>query len=309
MPYLPDLSFGPDTRIALVGTTCCPWDREFLPPVPHAKNNIDELSRRFTTTDICGLDPSCIICALDCENANEIAEQIARAAEEATDTLLVYYVGHGLYGDTTNPLYLAARKTTEKGKAFNGLQISLVRQAIRSSRARKRILILDCCYSGRAMDGLLGSAGVEATAEPAIDIEGTYGIAAVPANAKALAPPGERFTRFTGALLDVLENGLAINERVLTLEEVFTEVERKIGRKADAPLPKRINWDKGEKFRIARNRSVHYRELADSHIGGAIHNFPKPAAQLDGHSPKQSMRDVRSPHPSPTNFSLATVKA
>ena len=261
MGYLPDLSFGPDTRIVLVGTTRCPLDEATLPPVPHAEKNIDYLTRLFIDPDICGLDPGCIIRVLDRENANEITEEIARAAQEATDTLLVYYVGHGLYGDADNAIYLAARRTTEAGKAYNGVPVRLVQKAMRSSRARKRILILDCCYAGRALDGLLAPANLEATLRPAIDIEGTYGISAVPANARALAPPDETFTRFTGALVDVLEHGLRTDDRVLTLEDVFAEVERKIGRKADAPLPKQINWDKGEKFCIARNRSLHGREL------------------------------------------------
>jgi hypothetical protein len=297
MVYPPDLSFGPDTRIVLVGTTHCPWDEEFLPPVPHAKNNIDELYRLFTAADICGLDEGCIVRVLDWENASEITEQIARAAKEATDTLVVYYAGHGLYGDAENPLYLAAKKTTEERKAFNGVPVSLVRKAIHSSSARKRILILDCCYSGRAMDGLLAPTGAKAAVEPAIDIEGTYGIAAVPANAKALAPPGEKFTRFTGALLEVLEKGLATGQQVLTLEDVFTEVERKIGRMGDAPPPKRINWDNGQKFRIARNRSPYYREPDQgpntsslSRIGEAVQNILKPGVWAETPNPSQRPR-------------------
>jgi Caspase domain len=297
MVYPPDLSFGPDTRIVLVGTTHCPWDEEFLPPVPHAKNNIDELYRLFTAADICGLDEGCIVRVLDWENASEITEQIARAAKKATDTLVVYYAGHGLYGDAENPLYLAAKKTTEERKAFNGVPVSLVRKAIHSSSARKRILILDCCYSGRAMDGLLAPTGAKAAVEPAIDIEGTYGIAAVPANAKALAPPGEKFTRFTGALLEVLEKGLATGQQVLTLEDVFTEVERKIGRMGDAPPPKRINWDNGQKFRIARNRSPYYREpdqgpntASLSRIGEAVQNILKPGVWAETPNPSQRPR-------------------
>lgn len=261
MAYLQDLSFGADTRVVLIGTTTCPFDADMLPPVPHAERNIDYLARLLTDPDICGLDDSCIIRVLDRDNASEITDMVARAAREATDTLIVYYVGHGLYGDADTPLYLAARNTTEDGKAYNGVSITLVKKALRSSRARKRILILDCCYSGKAIDGTLAATGPEAAVDPAIDIEGTFGIAAVPANAKALAPPDEKLTRFTGALVDVLERGLDVDRKVLTLEDVFAEVERKIGRKADAPLPKRINWDGGQGFRIARNRSLHRREL------------------------------------------------
>jgi len=261
MSYHSNLSFGPETRIVLVGTSRCDLDRDMLPPVPHAERNINHLATIFTNPEICGLDEKCIIKVLDKANANEIIEEIARAAQEATDTLLVYYVGHGLYGDSENAIYLAAGKTTEGNKAFNAVQINLVRQAIRMSRARKRILILDCCYSGRALEGTLAAHSAETTVTPALDLEGTFGIAAVPGNAKALAPPGEKFTRFTGALIDVLEKGCETKEKFLTIEDVFREVERKIWRKGDSPLPKKSNWDRGEKFVFALNRYQNQPEL------------------------------------------------
>ncbi|HEV7881462.1 caspase family protein [Bradyrhizobium sp.] len=257
MPYPDNLSFKADSRIVLIGTSKYPSDESNLPPIPHAERNIDALSRLFKDPDICGLDESCIIRMLDRENASDVTSDLARIAQEATDTLLVYYVGHGLYGDADNPLYLATTKTTERGKVFDGIAISLVKKAMRSSTARKRILILDCCYSGRAMEGGMSAGGPTGAAEPSIDVQGTYGIAAVPASAKALAPPDEKLTRFTGALVEVLEHGLQDKtDRTLTLENVFDEVERRVRKKGDAPPPKRINWDDANEFRLAFNRAL-----------------------------------------------------
>jgi hypothetical protein len=250
--YSQELSFGAETRVILVGTSRCARDEANLPPLPQVEQNVLSLARLFVDPDVVGLPRNAVIPLIDRGEASEVVSEIAKAAREATDTLLVYFAGHGLYGDANTPLYLAVGHTTADGKMFDAVAINSIKQAMRVSPARKRILILDCCYSGRAFDGTMS----DSTVIPAIDIEGTYGIAASPGDARALAPPDEPLTRFTGALVDVLERGVERDDAVLTLTDIFGEVEARIRRKADAPLPKQINWDKAGAFKFARNRSL-----------------------------------------------------
>src|SRR5262245_49031092 len=106
MSYPEPLSYRPDTRIVLVGTTVCPEDPHKLPPLPQVKGNIDHLHRLFLDPDIVGLPSEAIIRLLDRAEASDIVTQIAKASKVATDTLIVYYAGHGLVGDKQTPLYL-----------------------------------------------------------------------------------------------------------------------------------------------------------------------------------------------------------
>ncbi|MFD0392298.1 hypothetical protein ACFQ3Z_03840 [Streptomyces nogalater] len=84
-----------------------------------------------------------------------MALAIAEAAQQAESTLLVYYVGHGLIGPG-DELYLAARTTdrlTPGLAAHQALPFSALREAVTMCGAGSVIVVLDCCFSGRARLG------------------------------------------------------------------------------------------------------------------------------------------------------------
>ncbi len=91
------------------------------------------------------------------------------------------------------------------------------------SPATKKVVILDCCFSGRALADL---AGDEETIAGQVGIEGVYTLTATPRNAVALAPPGERYTAFTGALLDLLCGGIPGGPELLTFAAIFPRLKR-----------------------------------------------------------------------------------
>jgi hypothetical protein len=72
MPYSPDLSYQPETRVVLVGTTVCPGDQQNLPALPHVEQNIHYLARLFSDPNIVGLPPESIISILDVEEASAV---------------------------------------------------------------------------------------------------------------------------------------------------------------------------------------------------------------------------------------------
>lgn len=250
MTYPSQLSFRPESRVVLIGTSENPLDTEHLPPLPHARTNVAELKRLLLDKGIVGLPESCIVEIVDDEWASAVLTKLHTAAQSATDTLIVYYAGHGLYGDAKAALYLAAKNTQSSIRA-SAISIDEVKSIIRDSRATKRVLILDCCYSGRAFDGSMGAAD---DVDSAVDLVGTYGIAAVPGDYKAWAPPGAPLTLFTQALIKVLSGGIETAEEVLTLDDVFSAVKDEIRREAKTKLPERTNWVNGGRFRFARNR-------------------------------------------------------
>ena len=130
-------------------------------------------------------------------------------------------------GDKQNPLYLTTTNTTSEERAYNGLKITELKAAMAESPAGKRILILDCCYSGRGIEGAMGGPGEEIKA--AIELKGTYSIAAVPRDHKALAPEGAQLTKFTGTLVSILERGIAVDADVLTISDLFGALKKHIG--------------------------------------------------------------------------------
>ena len=252
--YPPDLSYGPKSRVVLIGTSECPKDGDNLPPLPQVRANVRELQRLFLDTDVIGLrGENIVVTILDGLEASEILTRLEEVANEATDTLIVYYAGHGLYGDQYAALYLTSKNTRSDKKA-SCISIDEVKKVIRYSPATKRMLILDCCYSGRAFTGGMNDSRDDFT--NAVDLIGTYGIAAVPGDQKAWAPPGAKYTKFTEALIAVLTTGVPTGRPTLTLDEVFIAVKEQIRRGSETRPPECSNWRDGSKFKLARNRCL-----------------------------------------------------
>jgi hypothetical protein len=65
MPYPADQSYGPETRVVLVGTSVCPRDETNLPALPHVKRNIHYLARLFADPKIIGLPAESIVKIID----------------------------------------------------------------------------------------------------------------------------------------------------------------------------------------------------------------------------------------------------
>jgi hypothetical protein len=89
--------------------------------------------------------------------------------------------------------------------------------ATTGARCRAEIVIVDCCFSGRAM------ADCMATGRPLAErtvIDGAYLMTATAETVLARAPAGERHTTFTGALLRTLRDGVALRMAIWTHSNV-----------------------------------------------------------------------------------------
>lgn len=236
----------------LIGSSDFPRDPINLLPLPNVKNNISELKNILSDQTVIGLPESNISIFLNGTDNSSILEDIDIITKKTDDTLIFYYSGHGLLGERSRDLYLATARTTSESREVNALSFPLLKILFTNSTARKKILIIDCCYSGKAL-GYLGHK--ESTIISAIDIEGTYAIAATPPNKEALSSDGDKFTLFTGKLLDILKNGLQNNKEYITLEDIYFEIYRDFSRRQDVPHPNKISTQEGDKIRFCLNKS------------------------------------------------------
>ena len=69
-----------------------------------------------------------------------------------TDTLLFYYSGHGVH-DVNGNLYLAASEIIYDDPYEGGFSFGDLTDRMRQSKSTKKIVLLDCCYSGLARLG------------------------------------------------------------------------------------------------------------------------------------------------------------
>ena len=82
-----------------------------------------------------------------------IGRYLRSAASEAEDLLLVYFVGHGLVSGRRHELYLGLPDSEWAEPEWNSLEYDKLRSSVLDSPAATKIIILDCCFSGRALSG------------------------------------------------------------------------------------------------------------------------------------------------------------
>ncbi|MEV7601333.1 hypothetical protein AB0O91_28600 [Kitasatospora sp. NPDC089797] len=213
---------SPGSRALLIGTgRHAPGSR--LPDVPAVAATVREVGRVLVET--CGLRPENLLPPLiDPRDPIEFGNAVVAAARAAEDVLLVHYVGHGLVSPG-NELYLATAATDDvaEGLAFKALPYQALREAFSNCRAGSIIVVLDCCFAGRAR-GSFGTAASDGFALAALG--GTYLLASASRDEQALSLPDEPYTAFTGELLRYLRDGEPGGPPELTLEAGYRHLRR-----------------------------------------------------------------------------------
>ncbi|MFC6066308.1 caspase, EACC1-associated type [Streptomyces ochraceiscleroticus] len=154
----------------------------------------------------------------------EVGTSLRRLADRTEDVLLVYYAGHGLIGDD-GELHLGLSDTTQAELSTSALPFTTVRRIVQQSPARVKIVILDCCFSGRALD-FTSMAGAPATNLAGLSgIFGTFTLTSSSATRLSMAREGEPFTAFTGELIRLLKQGIAGPAELLTLRAIAGELQ------------------------------------------------------------------------------------
>ncbi|APE36222.1 hypothetical protein BOX37_22425 [Nocardia mangyaensis] len=162
-------SRGQGSRAVLIGTAT--YTHPDLTAIPAALNNLTDLSTALTSTGGAFATEHCVALP-DPVSGAQIGHSVAAAAGEATDVLFVYYTGHGVL-DSRGRLYLTVTGTDPTRPSWTSVPFQTLREEILESRATARILILDCCFSGRAFEAMSDTASVIAGET---GIRGTYTI-------------------------------------------------------------------------------------------------------------------------------------
>ncbi|MEU6909620.1 caspase family protein, partial [Streptomyces coeruleorubidus] len=219
------------SRAVLIGVS----EYTTLPPLPTVSKNVSTLKDILTGSTSWALPPSHCIAIENPRTPEELVDPVFQCAEEATDTLLVYYAGHGLKGQNRGELRLT-RTTSRTGAPHTSTDYNEIREALLGSTANRRIVILDCCYAASALGIMTDPAHV--IAEDAL-VEGTYLIAAAGETQTAIAEDGNGFTVFTGELINLLQRGIPNDaKKYLDLDTIFNQLFLSLRSKA-RPLPHR----------------------------------------------------------------------
>ncbi|WP_185932927.1 caspase, EACC1-associated type [Streptomyces sp. WAC 01325] len=188
-----------------------------LADLPAVRNNLYDLAAVLTDPALGGLPVSRCVVLPDPADARTVYRALRQYAAAAQDTLLVYFAGHGLTGPR-NELYLSLTDTEPEELKVSALAFDLIRDVLTDCAADNRVVILDCCFSGRAIQDMGSS---DDTFLGQVGVEGTYVLTSAAASAVALAPTGATHTSFTGELLRLLRTGVSGGPDFLTFGEIY----------------------------------------------------------------------------------------
>jgi hypothetical protein len=226
-------------------------------PVPAAANSL-ELMRGLLTGPLCGWQDDEVTVLADESVPGDIPARLMEAFEAVTDVALFYFVGHG-QPDTQDQLCLALTQSRREPTRRRGtsLEFAAVRYAMHESRARVKVVLLDCCSAGLATEdpGILGDSAPDL--DRLVRRPGAYLVAACGPfeSARYETGPGNPrpYTYFTKSLAEIVRGGPFGDSDVLTLDQLAYRLMERL----DVPghnVPTVVSWNDAGTLPFARYR-------------------------------------------------------
>ena len=234
------------SRAVLIGT----GHYKTLTKIPAVHNNLAALAEVLRADRFWGLPSDGCVVVEDPATTADMLDPVVAAAQYATDTLLLYYAGHGLVDPRRSELHLTL-PDSDPQRIYTAVPYAHVRDILLESRAVRRVVILDCCYSGRALGQMATLASAVADEAGA---EGTYVLAASAENKAALAPPGDRYTVFTGELLAIIRDGISACGPMLDLDSLYRHLLAAM-RSKGLPIPQKRDRNTAGQLTLIRNQA------------------------------------------------------
>lgn len=256
---------NPDTsRAVLIGTAT--YSR--MEDVRSVEANLADVRAALIDPDLWGLPPEHITEIPDGLQPKEIYQALRAAATTTRPDglLVIYYAGHGLPHE--RDLVLGLRDTDPQFPDDDGLRYVKIREAIQLSVTLQRLVILDCCYAGRAGRELLAGGDALRRLADQAEVEQAALLLAAGPNEPAKAPLRARNTAFTGALLQVLRNGSETPDPMLTVRTVYDDVTRLLVA-AGHPRPELRESNSAGDLPFVRNVRVRQRNLTGAVLRAA----------------------------------------
>ncbi|MFI1728837.1 caspase domain-containing protein [Streptomyces acidicola] len=241
-----DLPAPERSRAVLIGVD----DYRHRESLPSVRTGVRRLAGLLQDPRLWGLPAKHCVVLHNPHSSVNVLDAVNKAAKEAKDAFLVYFAGHGLVPRRDGELFLALRDSDDERRFLDLPYDDLRHEMTDTCQAAKRVVLLDCCFSGRALQGHMSPPDNPAALT---DIEGTYVMTSASETSLSVAPEGEDFTAFTGELVKALSEGVPEAPDPLEMGALFDHVRRELKAKG-RPEPQQRARNDGLRIALTRNR-------------------------------------------------------
>lgn len=282
------------SRAVLIGVSAYE-DPEF-PGLRAARNSVDAMQAMLSDPQLCGWPAGQVTVIRNPVSATELALQVATLAKGVggNGALLVYYVGHGVLSDRGD-LYLTVVSTRSDHPEITAVPWETVARELRRCRAELRLAILDCCFSGQAIEAL-GADGGPGLADVA-HVEGVYTLTATTRNRLAHVPPPDQqvsaCTSFTGELSDLVHVGITGKPARLTLADLYPALHARLRAKG-LPVPNQRGTGTSTLFPFTVNAAVHPLRAGPDKAGEPVTSMAVSPGPTSLDQTRRLLREARS---------------
>ena len=169
------------------------------------------------------------------------------------DLVLLYFSGHGIKDDTGK--FSLATRTTEKHRLRTTADAaSFVHEVMSSSKSRRQVVILDCCFSGAFAQGMSAKDDASVDVKAQLGGEGRAVLTASTATQYAFAQLDEELSVYTRFLVEGICTGAADvdTDGHITVDELHDYAQRKVQAAAPAMKPEIYAVKEGYKIQLTK---------------------------------------------------------
>ncbi len=223
-----------------------------LPPLPAALRDVKAVQAALKDPEMGGFDEVRLLENPERQPMEEAIDALFRDRHK-DDLVLLYFSGHGIKDDT-GKFSLATRITQKDRLRTTAVAASFVHDVMSSSRSRRQVVILDCCFSGAFATGMMAKDDRSVDVKAQLGGEGRAVLTASTATQYAFAQPDEELSVYTRFLVEGIRTGAADtdNDGHITVDELHHYAQRKVQEAAPAMKPEIYAVKEGYKIQLAK---------------------------------------------------------
>src|ERR687885_384959 len=244
--------------------------------LPAAANDVEAMQRVLQHPDMGDFDEAVPLIDPDPQEMGTAIENLFGDGKR-DDLLLLFFSGHGIKDENGN-LYLATRSTrkNERGGLIRSTAIAarFVQEIMSDSRARRQVVILDCCFSGAFGEGLLAKDDSSVDVRKQLGGEGRVVLTSSTSTQYSFEQQGADLSIYTRYLVEGIETGAADldEDEVISVDELHEYANIKVQKASPAMKPEIYTVKEGYKIIIAKvsigDPKLKYRKEVERYVHG-----------------------------------------